>query len=135
MPALLRPAAVALALLALVARPAGAQARWREIGRTGNDNPVEVDARSVAKAGGITTATLRVRFLKPPKSPKGPITSSRTVVMFDCAARKVAVKENTYYLDERANRVYQHNVVGQPGWGPAIGGSMTAVALDHFCPR
>jgi acyl-coenzyme A thioesterase PaaI-like protein len=141
-----RPLALALATLlatplalAATAAPSGAQAaaraRWREIGRTGNDNPVEIDERSMRREGTITTATLRVRFVKPVRSPKGPLTSARTVAMFDCAGRKVAVKENTYYHDERAGRVYERRVIAQPGWAPALGGSMPAVALDHLCAR
>ena len=127
----------ALALVAALAHDAPAQARprWLDIGRTGSDNPVELDTRSVHVAGGITTATLRVRFVKPVASPRGPLTSARTIAMFDCAKRHVAVKENWYYHDERANRVYEHKVVAQPGWSTAIGGSMPAVALDHLCKR
>ena len=44
--------------------------------------------------------------------------------MVDCAKRELAVKENWYYHDEKANRVYEHKVVAQPGWSTAIGGSM-----------
>ena len=132
----------ALALLAVSApgdaaaqKSAGGRPRWKDIGVTGNGNPVQLDERSVRAEGGITTATLRVAFVKPVKSPKGPLTSARTIAMFDCARRQVAVKENWYYHDEKANRVYEHKVVAQPGWSTTIGGSMPAVALDHFCKR
>ena len=140
-------AAVALAPLSLAAQapkagggaaatPArsGAGARWQQIGQTGAGNPVELDSRSVRRANGIVTATIRTRYEKPMRSNRGPITSARTVAMFDCAKRHAAVKENTYYHDERANRVYEHRVVGQPGFATVLGGSATAVALAHLCP-
>ena len=60
------------------------QTKWQEIGKTGIGNPVLVDPKSVKKdAAGIITATLRVAFVKPVATPNGPITSSRTVAMFD----------------------------------------------------
>ena len=83
--------------LAPPAPPNVAQARWQEIGKTSVGNPVYVDPKSVKKgADGIVTATVRVTFVKPVTTPKGPITASRTVAMFDCSKKVVAVKENTY---------------------------------------
>ena len=82
--------------------PNVAQAKWQEIGKTSVGNPVYVDPKSVKKgADGIVTATVRVTFVKPVSTPKGPITASRTVAMFDCGKKVVAVKENTYYHDEK----------------------------------
>ena len=53
------------------------QAKWKEIGKTMVGNPVFLDPKSVKKgADGIITATLRVPFVKPVATPKGPITSS-----------------------------------------------------------
>ncbi len=114
---------------------AGAQGtgRWREIGRTVVGNPVEVDARSVRRVRDTVTATMRVRFVKPARSPRGPITSARTVASFDCARRLVAIRENTLFHDERAGTVYERRVVGIPGWAPPMGGSMPEVAIAHLC--
>jgi hypothetical protein len=124
----------ALALLAPAALGAQTrQPRWQKIGTTSVGNPVFVDPRSVKTAAGIVTATLRAEFVKPVATPRGAITSSRTVAMLDCAKRTVAVRENTYYHDERANRVYQQTKVGTPGYGPAIRGTLPDVALAHFC--
>ena len=108
--------------------------RWQQIGTTSVGNPVFLDTRTVKRApDGIVTATLRVPFVKPVKSPKGPLTGSRATAKFDCRSHKVAVLENTLYLDEKANRIYEHKVVKVPGYGAVIGGSLPAIGLRHFC--
>ena len=112
------------------------QAKWQEIGKTSAGNPVMIDPKSVKKAAdGIVTATVRVTFVKPVATPKGPITASRTIAMFDCAKQVVAVKENTYYHDEKANRVYQHSAAVTPGYGPAIKGTLPDVAMAYLCKK
>jgi hypothetical protein len=126
-----------VALTALRPAPAtaqGARGRWEEIGRTVAGNPVFVDRRSVRREQDVVTATLRVRFAKPVASPRGPITSARTLATFDCARRLVAIRENVYFHDEDADRVYERKVVGAPGYGPPMGGSMPEVAIAHLCP-
>jgi hypothetical protein len=124
---------IAVLMLVLTAS-APVQRKWQAIGTTSVGNPVYVDPKSVKKgADGITTATLRVTFVKPVATPKGPIQASRTVAMFDCAKKLVAVKENTYYHDEKAGTVYQHSAPKIPGYGPAIKGSLPDVALGYFC--
>jgi hypothetical protein len=146
-----RPAPLACALLALLAllaapvaaqqtRPekptkAAAKSRWQRIGTTSSGNPVFVDPRSVSTASGITTATVRVEFLEPVDTPKGKYTSARTVAMFDCGKRYVAVKENSYFLDEKRNRVAEHKVVGRPGYGTVIKGTLPDVAMQHLCGK
>ena len=132
------PALLALAPLAallIAPRPAAAQSpRWKELGRTNVGNTVFVDQRSVKKgAAGVVTGTFRVAFAKPVKSPRGDITSSRTVASLDCTKRLVAIRENVYYHDERANRVYERKVVAVPGWAPPMGGSMPEVAMGKLC--
>ena len=123
----------ALLLLVSVA-PNAVQSRWQEIGKTSVGNPVYVDPKSVKKgADGIVTASVRVTFVKPMNTPKGPITASHTVAMFDCAKKVVAVKENTYYHDEKTNKVYEHTAPGKPGFGPAIKGSLPDVAMAYLC--
>jgi hypothetical protein len=120
--------------LASPALPNVVQAKWQEIGKTSVGNPVYVDPKSVKKgADGIVTATLRVTFVKPANTPKGPITASRTVAMFDCAKKVVAVKENTYYHDEKSNSVYQHSAPKVPGYGTAIKGTLPDVAMAYLC--
>ena len=125
---------IALLSLASPAPPNVVQAKWQEIGKTSVGNPVFVDPKSVTKGkDGIVTATVRTTFVKAVATPKGPITASRTVAMFDCARKVVAVKENTYYHDEKANRVYEHRAVGIPGYGPAIKGTLPDVAMGYLC--
>ena len=126
-------AAAALTLLAGVA-PLGAQAtRWKELGKTGDGNAVLLDQRSLTRAADSVRATLRVQFIKPKKMPGGDVTSSRTAVTFDCRGKRVAIRENTYYFDERANRIYQQSKPKMPGFAPVMGGSMTAVAYGALC--
>jgi hypothetical protein len=134
MPPVLHLLLVASLSLAAPASPNVAQAKWQEIGKTSVGNPVYVDPKSVKKgANGIVTATVRVTFVKQANTPKGPITASRTVAMFDCAKKVVAVKENTYYHDEKSNSIYQHSAAQTPGYGPAIKGTLPDVAMAYLC--
>ena len=128
-------ALVALVALAALAAPVAAQTRWKELGRTGDGNAVLVDQRTLKHAGDSVRATLRVQFLKPKKMPGGDVTSSRTALTFDCPGKRVAIRENTYFFDEKANRVFQHVQPKVPGFSPVIGGSMTAVAYDALCHK
>jgi hypothetical protein len=118
-------------------RPNAVQtAKWKEIGKTMMGNPVLLDPRSVKKdSAGIVTATLRVTFVKPVATPKGPITSSRTIAMFDCKKHIVAVKDNTYFHDEKANRVYQHSAPKIPGFAAPFQGTLPDVAMAYFCAK
>jgi hypothetical protein len=119
-----------------LAAPNAWQSKWQEIGKTSAGNPVYLDPKTVKKGtDGIVTATLRVTFVKPVTTGKGPITSSRTVAMFDCAKKAVAVKENTFYHDEAANKVFQKSAPKQPGYGPAIKGTLPDVAMTHLCAK
>jgi hypothetical protein len=123
-------------VLLWVAVPNAAQGKWKEIGKTMVGNPVLLDPKSVKKdSEGIVTATLRVAFVKPVSTPKGPITSSRTIAMFDCKKQIVAVKENTYYHDEKANRIYQHSAPGKPGFAPPFKGTLPDVAMAYLCAK
>jgi hypothetical protein len=45
----------------------------------------------------------------------------------------VAVKENTYYHDEKTNNVFQRSAAGKPGFGPAIRGTLPDIAMAHLC--
>jgi hypothetical protein len=105
-------------------------------GKTRSGNPVFVDRRTV-KTGSdrIINATIRVVYTTPVKTPKGNLTASRAVAMFDCEKMTFATKENATYIDERTNNVFQRTVNKQPGFGPAISGNFADVALQHFCKR
>jgi hypothetical protein len=123
------------AVLLLLPAAAAAQGGWQQIGTTSAGNTVFVNRASVKTAKGITTATVRVKLAKPGTTPRGPITSTRSVVMFDCAKQTYAVKENTIYHDEKANRVYDKKVIGIPGYGPPIKGGMPDIAIAHLCTK
>lgn len=127
---------VASLVLAFGAAPADAQGtpRWQEIGKTSTGNPVYLDPRSVSRdSAGIITATVRVVYAEPVDTPQGPITGSRAVAMFDCAAKKVAVKESIIWHDERANKAYRRSKPAKPGFGPALTSTFAHVALEHLC--
>ena len=122
-------------VLALVLFPslARAQKKWTPIGGTASGNQVFVDAKSVKRTGSLVAATVRVVFTEPVKTPSGTWMSSRTTATFDCAAKKLAAKENVYYGDAKETKVVERKVNKMPGYGPALGGSMGALALDYVC--
>ena len=122
-------------LLVLLALPAAAQPRWKEVGKTSVGNAVYVDPRSVKTANGIISAKVRVKFNEPVSTPKGAWKSSQVSAMFDCAKSSVAAKEASYYSDEAGTKLVEHSVNPKPGFGPAIGGSMTKVMLDYVCKK
>lgn len=135
MPTVIPPRLLVGALALLVAtRAAGAQALV-PIGTTATGNPVLLEGRSVKRSGDTVTAAVRVRFAKPVRTQQGEVRSSRTIARWQCTARQVAVLENWYFTDEAGRTESSHRKVGQPGWATTIGGSMTAIALDHLCPR
>lgn len=125
--------APAIALLLLLATPA--QPRWQEIGTTSTGNSVFLDPRSVSTKDGIITATVRVVYQEAVPTPQGPITGSRSVAMFDCANRTVAVKENIIWHDEQKGTVYRRSAPKVPGFGPALTSTFAHVALEHLCAK
>ena len=121
-----------LALL-LVPSLVEAQKKWTPIGTTASGNPVFVDAKSVKRTGSLVAATVRVVFSTPVQTPKGAWMSSRTSATFDCARKSLAAKENVYYGDAKETKVVDRKVNAIPGYGPALGGSMGALALEYLC--
>lgn len=126
-----------LLLTAVVAAPApaAAQSRWKEIGKTSAGNIVYVQPKSVKTKDGIITANLQVKFVTPVETPQGKWMLSRHVAMFNCARKTIAAKSTTYYGDAAATKVIEKKVTAQPGFGPALGGSMAQVALDYVCKK
>ena len=122
-------------LLALILAPSvvHAQKKWTDIGTTSAGNHVFVDPKSVKRTGNLVSATVRVVFTEPVKTAKGTWMSSRTVATIDCAAKKLAAKENTYYGDVKETKVVEKKVNAQPGYGVALGGTMGAVAMQYLC--
>jgi hypothetical protein len=128
-----------LLILLLVTTPLAptvTQSRWKEIGKTSVGNVVYVDPRSVKKENGIITARIRVKFTTPVPQQNGDHwDASHHIAMFDCAKSRVAAKETIYYSNEAAGKISSRSTNKIPGFGPAIGGSMTQVALDYFCKK
>jgi hypothetical protein len=123
-------------LAAFLLRPDVALAqKWKDIGRTPAGNMVSVDPRSVKRTGSLVAANVRVVFTPPVAIAQGTMKSSRTVATFDCAKRSLAVKENTYYADERGAKRLSRTINKLPGYGPALGGSPVAMALDYLCKK
>ncbi|HEX9482927.1 MAG TPA: surface-adhesin E family protein [Gemmatimonadaceae bacterium] len=120
--------------LATVMSPGSLQVqRWKGIGTTSSGNIVSVDPASVKRRGGLVSATVRVVFTTPVKAAKGTWASSKTSATFDCAKRSLAARENVYYSDARSTRVVERTVNKKPGFGPALGGSLGAIALEYLC--
>ncbi len=119
-----------------LSRSSSAEAQsLKEIGKTTTGDPVFVETKSVKKADGIITASVRAKFAKPTKAAFGDLYASRTIIMFDCAKQVVAVKENWYYLDAAGKKIGNHKVVGKPGYGTVFKGSVPDVAMKHLCAQ
>ena len=127
------PGIIALATFPFTAVVLLAQDGWKAIGRTSSGNAVFVQTRSVKKAGDLVSANVRVVFTEPVKGAKGTFASYRTSATFNCAKKSLAAKENEYYADARGTKVIDRSVNKMPGFGPALGGSLGAVALNHLC--
>jgi len=125
---------LALVLLALPSI-AHAQKKWTPIGATSSGNQVFLDSKSIRRTGSLVAATVRVVFTTPVKTPSGTWMSSRTTATFDCATKKLAAKENVYYGDAKETKVVDRKVNAIPGYGPALGGSMGALALTYLCAQ
>ncbi len=116
----------------LGARALSAQTQ-QQIGLTSAGTPVMLETKSVTRAGGIITATLRVAMQPPIKTSNGEIVSMRSIAMIDCAKQTTATKERWFYFDAKGTKEARHDKPGIPGFGPAIKGSLADVALVHFC--
>jgi hypothetical protein len=122
-------------LIAGLSFSAQAQSRWKDIGKTSSGNSVFVDPRSIKTVNAIITARVRVKFDPPVQTPQGIWTTSQHLAMFDCAKSSIAVKESVYYTNEKTNKVAERKVNAQPGYGPALKGSLSQVALDYLCKK
>lgn len=134
MPSTIRTAWLTLAVVSAALVPSGAQAqRWKPIGQTVTGSSVFIDPASISKKDSIITATVRVVFKEPTPTPKGPITGSRAIAMFNCTRKTVAVKENIIWHDERKGTIYEKRTPKQPGFGPVFTSNFSGVALTYLC--
>lgn len=130
----IRTRSLALAIVSIALVPWSAQAqRWKPIGQTVTGSSVFIDPSSISKKDSIITATVRVVFKEPTPTPKGPITGSRAIAMFNCARKTVAVKENIIWHDERKGTIYEKRTPRQPGFGPVFTSNFSGVALAYLC--
>ncbi len=124
------------AILLLVAAAVLPQSKWREIGKTSTGNSVFLDGNSVRKApDGIITASIRVTYTPPVDTPKGKVTSSRVLAMFDCGRQQVATKQSVMYLNEAKGLEYRRRTIAKPGFSPAFASTFADVALKHLCAK
>ncbi|MEO7714317.1 MAG: surface-adhesin E family protein [Gemmatimonadaceae bacterium] len=114
---------------------ARAQRGWKAIGVTAAGNEVFVETRSIKRTGDLVAANVRVVFTTPVKGSKGTFASYRTSATFNCIKKSLAAKENVYFADAKGTKVIDRTVNKLPGFGPALGGSLGAVALTHLCTR
>lgn len=122
--------------LLLMAAAVLPQPKWQEIGKTSTGNSVFLDGNSVRKApDGIITASIRVTYTPPVDTPKGKVTSSRVLAMFDCARQLVATKQSVMYLNEPKRIEYRRRTITKPGFGPAFSSTFADVALQHLCAK
>jgi len=123
------------ALLSTFFSPAASAQKWVDIGKTASGNVVSVDPKSVKRNGNLVAATVRVVFTPPVKAARGTWASSKTIATFDCARRYLAAKENVFYSDAKSTKVIERSVNKQPGFGPALGGSLGGIAVDYLCKK
>jgi hypothetical protein len=123
------------ALLCICLAPVASAQKWMDIGKTSSGNVVSVDPKSVKRNGNLVSATVRVVFTPPVKAARGTWASSKTIATFDCARRYLAAKENVFYSDAKSTKVIERSVNKQPGFGPALGGSLGGIAVDYLCKK
>ena len=131
----LHTAAALAFLLAAPAPAAHAQGKWKEIGWTSSGNAVSIDPRSVKRSHGIVSVTVRLAYSTPVSTGSGPLASTVTKSMFDCAKRTMAVSESVMYSDAHDRKVLDRHVNRMPGYGPTLKGSPSEVALDYVCRK
>ena len=79
---------------------------------------------------------VRVVFTTPVHAQRGSWVSSRIATEVDCRTRYLASSGSTYFSDVKSTKVIERSVNKKPGFGPALSGSLGAIAVDHLCgPR
>ena len=103
------------------------------IGTSSAGTPVMLESKSVKRADGIVTATLRVELKPTIKTATGDMVSMRSIMMFDCAKKTSATKERWFYYDAKYTKEARHDKPGIPGFGPPIKGTPADIGIAHFC--
>ncbi len=113
--------------------PAAHAQKWMDIGKTSSNNVVSVAPKTIKHENGMVSATVRVVFTPPVKTPRGMWGSATTDAMVNCAKRTLAAKSNTYFSDAKSTHVVDKSVNKIPGFGPVLNGSLGAIAVDYLC--
>lgn len=133
--------AVALAVVlssgTALAQDAGTGEKWQSVAKTDNVEAF-VNTSSIASVGGQLEARVKQNYATPqPAAKKGKTyLSSRSIYRFDCAGRKVGMKELRFY--EGAD--LQGEAVGKATakdknlqWQPADERTVFGELLDYVC--
>lgn len=121
-----------LALCAL-APAAGAQTRWKSVGKTSSGNEVFVDARSIRRHGDVIDAAVKVAFAKPVAMDGGKVVLERSNAMFNCAAHTTATKDNYLYSNAAGTRLVNRTVNKIPGFGSPFKNTPPDLAMQYVC--
>ena len=123
-------------LVAIICPIAASAQQWKSLGKTARDSTeVLVQTRSIKRGGDTVTVSILSRYATPSYDPIGKDTlrAQVSVATFNCRLEKVALKENTYYVNFEKKRVAEHRVVKKPGYGPILGAAFD-LAYKHLCP-
>lgn len=129
--------AVVLSSGTALAQDAGAGEKWQSVAKTDNVEAF-VNTSSIASVGGQLEARVKQNYATPqPAAKKGKTyLSSRSIYRFDCAGRKVGMKELRFY--EGAD--LQGEAVGKATakdknlqWQPADERTVFGELLDYVC--
>ena len=129
--------AVVLSSGTALAQDAGTGEKWQSVAKTDNVEAF-VNTSSIASVGGQLEARVKQNYATPqPAAKKGKTyLSSRSIYRFDCAGRKVGMKELRFY--EGAD--LQGEAVGKATakdknlqWQPADERTVFGELLDYVC--
>jgi hypothetical protein len=91
-------------LLALVTGTAAAS-DWQIVCKSANGDICSVDVASLTRHGNIVRAWFRAVYAEPQEVGGVKYLSERTRYYFDCAERRVALKQSTAFADKEFNEV------------------------------
>lgn len=129
--------AVVLSSGTALAQDAGAGEKWQSVAKTDNVEAF-VNTSSIATAGGQLEARVKQNYAAPqPAAKKGKTyLSSRSIFRFDCAQRRIGMKELRFY----AGADLQDETVGKATasdknmeWQPAEPRTVFGELLDYVC--
>jgi len=131
--------ALALAGLSALAQDTGAMDKWQSVAKTDHQEAF-VNGSSIAVVGAQLEARVKQNFAVPQPSAKKGRTylSSRTTYRFDCAQRRMAMKEvRTYSGSDLQGEPVQKATSSDKNlqWLDAPGSTVFGELLDFVCSR